>query len=187
MKRLVKYLLLPLALGLVSSLANAHDDDDEDDGNKMEYEVNLAPLNGSGVYGKVKLKVKGNTLKVKIKASGLEPGLPHPQHIHGFPDASINSSCPPLSADTNGNGLIEVGEGGPFYGPVILPFVPFNMVDASGNLKYKASFPITAAEAMALTNRAVILHGMTVDSQYIPSLPVACGEIEMDEDEDEDD
>ncbi len=178
MKHLAKYLVLPLAFGLVPSLANAHDDSDSDE---MEYEVNLAPLNGSGVHGEVELKVSGNTLTIEIDASGLEPGMPHPQHIHGFGDVSMNSSCPPLSADTSGNGLIEVGEGGPFYGPIILALGPFNMVDASGNLEYEASFPITAAEAMALTNRTVVLHGLTVNNQYIPSLPVACGEIEMDD------
>ena len=50
MKRLAKYLVLPLAFGLVSSWANAHDDDSDsdEDSDAMEYEANL----GIGSHGR---------------------------------------------------------------------------------------------------------------------------------------
>ena len=178
---LAKILVIGLAITLVPFLANAHDDDEEENGDKKKYEADLTPLNGSSVYAEVEMKLKGNKLTVKIKASGLEPGKPHPQHIHGFGDATVNSTCPPLSADTNGDGLISVGEGGPFYGPIVLPLVPFDLVEASGKLKYKTKFTINPASLQPLQNRVVILHGMTVNGTYDPSLPVACGELELDD------
>lgn len=70
-----------------------------------------------------------------------------------------------------------MGEGLQAYGPIILPLVPFDLVDASGNLGYEATFTINPGALQPLHKRTIVMHGMTVNGGYVPSLPVACGEI----------
>ena len=71
-------------------------------------------------------------------------------------------------------------EGLPNYGPIVLPLTPFNQVDEDGNLEYEAEFEIDPSESDILQKRTIVLHGMSVNGQYIPTLPVACGQIELD-------
>jgi len=176
MKHVAKLLAMPLAFGLLPYAAIA--DDNDDDGDSREFVVEMVQLNSSGVYAEVELElVNGNTLKVEIEASGLEPGKPHPQHIHGIDNPVKNSTCPGLDADSDGDGIITVGEGFPSYGPIILPLVPFDLVDASGNLDYEATFTINPGTLQPLHKRTIVMHGMTVNGAYVPSLPIACGEI----------
>ena len=136
----------------------------------------LDSLNDSGVAGVVQLTIEdAKYLTVEIEATGLEPSLVHPQHIHGFDKPRTNSSCPGPEADADGDGI--VCEGAPFYGPVILPLMPFNLVSGDGELSYWASFTIRPEELQPLHKRTIVLHGMTVDGVYVPSVPVACGQI----------
>lgn len=169
--------LFVLVAGLALSLTTgtlAHTGKDA-----RHFQVDLAPLNDSGVSGQAELKVDGDMLTVKIQATGLEAGQVHPQHIHGF-DNPKNSTCPGPERDVNGDGRVDVGEGLPDYGPVILSLVPFNLVDGNGNLDFEETYPIPAGlePIDTLQNRAIVLHGLTVDGSYEPSLPVACGQIE---------
>lgn len=141
------------------------------------YTAQLNSLNGSGVSGMATLTLMGDQLKVHIMASGLEEGQLHPQHIHGFMKSNKNAICPPMSADTDGDGLIELTEGAPFYGPVLLPLMPFPMAP-DGTINYTQTFDISQnPDLLPLQNDVIVLHGMTVDGQYIATLPVACGEI----------
>ena len=175
MKRFVVLFVLIIVLTLsITSLAFAHNDRDS-----RHFEVDLASLNNSGVTGKAEISVEGDMIKVKIEAEGLEPGMPHPQHIHGF-DTPKNATCPGPDRDTDGDGFISVGEGLPDYGPVILPLTPFNQVNEEGELRFEATYPIPDGlqPIDTLQNRAVVLHGLTVDGQYVPSMPIACGQIE---------
>jgi len=148
-------------------------------GDPNEYMVNLESLNDSGVTGTAWITVTdGKYLTVEIEATGLEPGKPHPQHIHGLnkPPAK-NSTCPTPEADADGDGIVSVGEGLPYYGPIILPLIPFDLVDEDGNLSYFGTFTIRPNEFQPLHKRTVVLHGLTVGDTYVPSTPVACGEI----------
>ena len=175
MKKLTRNALaVSLSIVLIPSLAIA---DDDNDGDEKEYSVNMAPLNDSGVYAEIEMKLKGKKLEVEIKASGLEPGKIHPQHIHGHGTPPTNSTCPGPEADVDGDGVVSVGEGLPSYGPIMLPLVPFNLVDEAGNLDYEATFTINLGDLQPLHKRTVVMHGMTVNGSYIPSLPIACGEI----------
>lgn len=142
-----------------------------------EYKANLQPLNRSGVTGKAELTLVGDQLTVEIEAMGLEPNMTHAQHIHGFAD-NRNASCPNPTADTNGNHIVEFAEGLPYYGPVILPLTPFSTTPA-GKLEYKATFTVDPSQFNPLENRTIVLHGMTVDGTYVPSLPVACAQIRV--------
>ncbi len=144
----------------------------------QEYMAVLESLNDSGVEGIAWITVTdGKYLTVEIEAVGFEAGKPHPQHVHGMDKPRRNSSCPTPDADANGDGIVSVGEGLPNYGPVVLPLVPFDLVGADGSLSYAATFQIRPEKLQPLHKRSVVLHGLTVDSTYVPSTPVACGEI----------
>ncbi|TNC71611.1 CHRD domain-containing protein [Rubellimicrobium roseum] len=157
------------------------------------YFATLKPLNDSGVRGRAELTLDGNLLTVHLMVRGLEPDIIHIQHIHGRSDENgnpIDSVVPPPSADTDGDGFVEVGEGAPFYGPVLL-----NLVDAGGQfptapggvIDFTNTFDIsTIAGITPLDLREIVVHGLTVpagvdpnvpDGGYSVSLPVAAGEI----------
>jgi len=139
------------------------------------YTAEISSLNNSGVTGTATLILDGDQLTVHIMASGLEPGMVHPQHIHGFPDKNKNATCPPMWADKDGDGLVELGEGLPFYGPVMLPLEPFPTAP-DGTINYTRTFDISDnLSLLPLQNDVIVLHGMTVDGEYIATLPVACG------------
>ena len=158
------------------------------------YTVDFSALNGSGVSGSAELTLKGDQLTVKVQATGLEPNMVHPQHIHGFMDNKRNSTCPTSSADTNGDGIVDLGEGAPSYGPVLLelyvPIDEFPVADANGVLSFERTFTLGETEfeeegelisrsaLSPLQNRAIVLHGMTVNGEYVATLPVACGQIQ---------
>jgi hypothetical protein len=139
------------------------------------YTADIMSLNDSGVMGTATLTLEGNMLTVHIMASGLEAGMVHPQHIHGFTESNKNAVCPPMSADVDGDGLVELGEGLPFYGAVLLPLEPFPTAP-DGTIDYTRTFEVSA-DLLPLQNNVIVLHGMTVDGEYWPTLPVACGEI----------
>ncbi|QYA25571.1 superoxide dismutase family protein [Gramella sp. MT6] len=136
------------------------------------YTVNFGELNSSGVAGTAELTLDGVNLTVKISASGLEPGA-HAQHIHGFTANEGNAKCPPASADVDGDGLITVGEGAPFYGGILLTLQPFPEADEDGNLEFEMTYENVTKDITPLQNKAIVLHGM----DGMPSLPVACGQI----------
>lgn len=143
---------------------------------KKEYRTSLGALNNSGVHGSATFLLDGNKLTVTVEAMGLEAGRPHPQHVHGFTDNTRNSTCPTSSFDTNGDGLIDLGESIPAYGPILLDLAPMPMADAMGKVMYTRTFEITK-DLLPLQNRAIVLHGLTVNGEYIATLPVACGQV----------
>jgi hypothetical protein len=85
------------------------------------YTAALEGLNGSGVSGSALFALDDdtNTLTVAVGATGLEAGVPHAQHIHGFLDDSP-SAVPGSANDTDGDGFIEEGEAIGATGPVLL-------------------------------------------------------------------
>jgi hypothetical protein len=144
------------------------------------YKTCLKSLNGSDVVAFSYLELKNNTLYSSVLAYNIEADEMHPQHIHGFTDGTV-ATCPDMSDDSDGDGLIQIGEGLPSYGNVQLPL---NMSDgtfpSSGSTMYfyERTFTLTNAELSNLTpleEKAAVLHGQTVDGTYEATLPIACG------------
>lgn len=145
----------------------------------------LYPTNDSGAAGFAYFRLDGNQLTASVMAVGLEPGKVHPQHVHGFADDS-ESTCPPADA-AGEDGLISLEEGAPFYGPVILPLTDENgdmpTAGANGWVMYENTFMLGTGELPSVSDlgpldqRAVVLHGMTVDGEYMATLPVTCGTV----------
>lgn len=156
----------------------------------------LTSLNDSGASGDATLtRNEDGTLTVQVTMTGVEAGQVHPQHIHGFENEEFNSICPTEASADQSQGLpeeaddpdryIAVEEGADEYGPVLLP-----LDDESGNFPtpalstyiYQRTFTTSELEALGdleeLENRAIVIHGLTVDSgEYVASLPIACGQI----------
>lgn len=180
MKRLVSYLalaaipLLTIFAFTAAPLAGAQ-------GSVHHYSVLLQPLNGSGVTGVARMDLDGSALTVTIVASGLEANQTHMQHIHAIDHG--NSTCPPPSADANGDGIVSFAEGLPFYGPVRLPLTvsgtTYPFIGPSGTVSYSRTFAVDPHDFLALQTKVVVLHGLTVNGAYDPTTPVACGQIRV--------
>lgn len=157
------------------------------------YTAKLMELNDSGAKGHAVLILRGDQLTVRVTVSGVEPSLPHLQHIHGFA-GTTESQCPPPSADADMDGLISVGEGAAFYGPVFVKTLsttgaqePLNLAIApvangSGSYTYSYTFTVDG-DALDVSDESIVVHGRDLnnDGSYSnfmeASLPVLCGEI----------
>ena len=198
------------AVALVVALAALATDGGRYSANLQPIPHNPAADGGSNVSGSAKMFVKGRQLSVSIHASGLTPNLPHAMHIHGV--LGDPNSCPPPSADVHNaygvappDGLIDLGEGAPFYGPIQVSFTTSGdtsagsglvlsrmaMADANGNLNYQRTFTIPKAVAKDLTQLHIVVHGLDLNGDgtysnpaytgaaalFEATLPVACGTI----------
>ncbi len=89
----------------------------------------LDPLNNSKAEGVALLALNGDKLTVVTAVSGVEPGQPHPQHIHGFENGD-EGNIPDITFDDEGglmengrpvrDGFVETEEGQNAYGPILL-------------------------------------------------------------------
>jgi hypothetical protein len=174
---------------------------------KIRFEAKLAPIphnpavdGGSNVTGTASLKVDGTQVHVNLHLRGLSPNLPHAMHIHGIlGDANV---CPPASADTDGDGLVSLEEGAPFYGPIDVSFTEtgdtsaasglalerFPVADDDGNINYNRTFTIPQNVIDSLGSLHIVVHGLDrdgnatgpvggYDTLFEAVLPVACGTI----------
>jgi Cu/Zn superoxide dismutase len=142
-------LLAGLAVFGFNRSANAQTATDEPQGT---FTATLGSLNtsangGTAVTGTATFVVSGDTFTATVDAHGLAPSMAHAMHIH------TGNACPAPSADTNHDGVIDVVEGVPAYGPILIPIDnaitsqatgDFPMSDASGNLHFTTSGSLTA-------------------------------------------
>ncbi|MEO3413698.1 CHRD domain-containing protein [Roseovarius sp. CAU 1744] len=153
----------------------------------IDYRAILSDLNGFGASGKVNLRLDdvANTLSVRVRASGLDPDVPHVQHIHGVKNAdgsNGNSVTPTAAQDSDGDGFIELLEGAATYGPIILsltddtvpglggfPTAPNGRIDSSYTYDllttpaYSGSFDIN--DLLDLADREIVIHGAFTNFQ----------------------
>ena len=163
---------------------------------KLLYSTEFTALNNSGVAGRAVLLLDQNerTLTVDIKASGLEPGQVHPQHIHGFMD-DTDAKSPTIAQDDDGDGFVELAEGLATYGPIQLNLTlnpdnavhdhgteghdhrdeaVFPTVGEDGMLHYRQVFRFDADDPNAraifdgitpLEAKEIVLHGLTTTTR----------------------
>jgi hypothetical protein len=149
-------------------------------GRPNTFEAQLKSLNGSGASAHAWITLDGSTLTIHMEEAGLEPGMVHPQHVHGklpgdaTASPTIISKCPAPSRDTDGDGLVSFAEGLPDYGGVLVNFgAP--VAAADGTFTLDATLEVDPN--IDLNSRALVIHGLTVAGAYNASLPVACGQV----------
>lgn len=158
--------------------------------------ADLRPLNASGARGQAELRqsADGKTLTVSIQASGLEPGGVHVSHIHGLSEngQSVDSTCPTQAQDSDGDGFVELEEGGVKYGPILVDFMNIDP-DQDGRVNFRKEFDISGSQqALPLQMRHIVVHGKSVGAVgegtpgevdgtagFKTVLPVLCGEIRV--------
>lgn len=170
------------------------------------YVALLRPLNsgvnGRPVRGIAAVSVDRDVLDVVVLAKGLAPEMEHMQHIHGFISGGL-ASCPPSAADTNHDNVIDVIEGVPFYGAILVPLDSdlndlnpqiFPTASPEGILRYAQKGSVSVIERnlgapLDLETRVIAVHGVAPNTPLPPTtqtlpgltpaftLPVACGEL----------
>ena len=116
------------------------------------------------------------TLAIDLIASGLDDGV-HPQHIHGLVDPNRDSVSPTAEDDADGDGFVELIEGVPDYGPVILPLVDADGMfptSSGGGYEFSMTYDLTDASVFGegfgiedlapemLELRELVIHGQNV-------------------------
>jgi hypothetical protein len=139
--------------------------------------VKLLELNNSGATGTATLTaLDDGDLKISIRSSGLVPGSPHAQHLHGSTDG-MDFHCPDMSADRNGNGYVSTEEGMPVYGDIFVSLTTkgdtakasglavdrMPVANAKGNLKYDRTIPgadLPPGTVKHLKDLHIVQHGV---------------------------
>jgi hypothetical protein len=195
MKRTQRALLpLALAAGITAMIplagANA-------DSGSTTYTATLNPLNHATGSGMLTLKLSGDTATVNEQWSGLAgtfSGAPYPhvQHIH----EGAQGVCPPASADKNGDGVVDVTEGAPFYGAIGASLTTsgdtsaaagtdLKTAPAGASTTYSRTFTLNSATVASIKagTAVIVVHGLDPTtlskkaqgekSDIVPSLPMA--------------
>lgn len=166
----------------------------------QNYAARLQPLNSASIKhkttGKATFKIRGDKLTLDIRVKGAPPSTTHWQHFHGL-KGELAASCPTQSADTNGDGFVDILETEPAAGTTMVPFdtMPAAMDVAHGTYP-KASAKgayhyhevvsvkkLSAAFAKAfdgqkldLDKRVVLIHGVP-SSMKLPATVKSLGPI----------
>lgn len=153
------------------------------------YTATLTPLNaGTHVIngrtldippasGNATITLQGDVVTVQIEMDGVTAGDLHPQHIHAGP------RCPSASADVNHDSFLDVIEGLPDYGPILVnldsdlssnPAGMFPRAGGSGvnnpsSYEYSATGSRSHIQdeiqlALKLGTRHVVVHGIDLSS-----------------------
>ncbi|WP_219417328.1 superoxide dismutase family protein [Pseudonocardia nigra] len=143
-------------------------------------QIQLDALNNSGASGTATLTpTSDGGLRVQVESSGLVPGAPHAQHLHGGFDGT-DFMCPPASADSDGDGFVSTVEGLPAYGDIQISLTTegdttaasglaldrFPVADDSGNLTYERTIPagmLPDGTLEQLANLHIVQHGIDVN------------------------
>lgn len=207
MRKIRRQAALPLALmiGFTAQSASAVHA-------PQNFTVDFTQINGQGANGNAKLTINAGatSLFVQINATGLEAGGPHLAHIHGLfsnvtSGTPVNSTTPTINNDTDNDGFIELAEGLPSYGPILIDFGNIDP-DQDGSIAFSQTFDLTnsaiysggygrtdllGANLGSFDLREIVIHGMSVapgigagtpgevngTGGYLAVLPVLSGEI----------
>ena len=139
------------------------------------YQAPLHALNESGGTGTAMVTLKGNTVTVDARVSGLAMkfngnAYPHVAHIHDMG----SGECPAPSADKNDDGVVSTPEGAPAYGGIGATLTkkgdtsPKSALDVTrafgngGSFTYHRTFKLDAATAAEVRkdNAVIVVHGL---------------------------
>ena len=142
----------------------------------VDFEADLERLNQDG-SGEVDLRKRAGKLVVELEAEDLDGGI-HLAHIHGTGQAS--AECPAMSRDVNLDGLVDLLEGLPDYGPVRITLSD-GLNDRGMALDYRRTFRQTdSGDSIAslgpLSDYAIVLHGVDLDGDGMASNPDVQGD-----------
>jgi hypothetical protein len=202
-----------VATGLLTVAAGAIAKDGGNGGGGERYGAALSAVphdpaadGGSNASARAKLTLRGASLQVKLKGTGLSPNLPHAAHIHGKNHPEI-ASCPGANRRAGGvsDSLIETVDGLVDYGPILVSFTTSGdtspdsglalgrmpVAKSNGKVTYRRTIGVPAEVARHLGEKHIVIHGHDIDGDggYDPvpitalgapleaELPVACGEI----------
>lgn len=135
---------------------------DDETSNPMQPETQrfsavLQPMNETlvdPVGGQAVFSITGGTLEATVQASGAAADMLHPQHVHAA------GRCPPPSADTNGDGYIDVVEGLPFYGAILIPLDGDLSAQSAGS---PGGFPTASSDGEIMYQQSTDLDAMITD------------------------
>jgi hypothetical protein len=161
------------------------------------YQANLEALNHQDASGTLSLTLNGNKATITEHTEGLaatfmDAPFPHVQHIHGGADGV----CPTMSADKNGDGIVDTVEGQPSYGAILTtlstkgdtsPKAGTNVKTAPAGDSFDYSRTITldakSVDALKAGTAVIVVHGddpsklskkaQGEKSNLVPSLPLA--------------
>lgn len=186
---------------VTAGIAYGQEQYDPDSGSAA-YTADINELNPNltdgDVSGSATFIVAGNQLYVTIVVKGVAPSMMHLQHIHGFKASMKESSCPAQSADTNGDGIIDLIETHPSSGVTLIPFnaapaklkvlsSSYPVANNNGLLTYRIKIPLKSLKSaiqdkygidkLALANRVIYIHGVPKSTalpgsvQSLPGVP----------------
>ncbi|MFI6346339.1 hypothetical protein [Streptomyces sp. NPDC050560] len=175
--RLTTLIAVPAALVLCGTAPSIAADNAKAADAGHTYQINLDPLNNSGAKGAALLSIKGTKLTVKIDASGLVPGQPHAQHIHGSTDGH-DFHCPDASADKDHDGIVTTAEGIPMYGDINISLTTkgdtskdsglavdrMPVADKDGKLSYSRTLTVSQDVADHIKDLHLVQHGIDPNS-----------------------
>jgi hypothetical protein len=161
------------------------------------YQATLDALNHASGSGSLSISLDGNRATVTEHYTGLATTFggnpyPHVQHIH----IDGMGACPSMSADKNGDGIVDTVEGQPSYGkigstlsttgdPSAKAATTLTVAPSGGSADYKRTFTMNADTMAALKagTAVVVVHGLDPatlskkaqgeKSNLVPSLPLA--------------
>jgi hypothetical protein len=144
-------------------------------------EAKLVEQNNSGAGGTATLTaLSDGGLKVVIRSSGLTPGQPHAQHIHGSTGGGHFMCATERENDTDGDGVLTNEEASGEYGSIFFPLTTrggatpedgldmarMPAADPDGRLDYQRTFPAEMVPDDLLQHLAslhVVQHGIDVN------------------------
>lgn len=176
------------------------------------FTADLAPANDSGATATAEITLDGNMAQIDLTGQGFFDGFPHAIHLHGEPGG--DNVCPPAmnpgdpdfdAVDEDGDGIMSVVEGAPFYGGVAVSLttegdttpdsaLAVDRFPTSGTLDYARTIELPDDVAANLSSLHVVVHGLDLDdsgeigtveipSSLDPDLPIeatapaACGQL----------
>jgi hypothetical protein len=169
----------PIVLGtcLLAAVSCGSDDDDsssnvqtpppqqEEQQDQGTYTITFQPLNagvaGNAAAGTGTITISEQTASVNLNMTGVPARINHLQHIF------TSGTCPTPAADVNGDGFIDVLEGVPSYGPILIPLDGNLNTQADGS----AQTPRADSAGTYSYNRTAVLPALLADLQAVDTDP----------------